>query len=175
MKNNIIKKILIILVIIIFGCLAYFFDKNLNTVNNISYEEFYNSRLINIPKEIYENTKEEDYFFDILNSDKIYVYVMYSKNSEYSTKFLETVSNAVNQKPLNSYYTLKSQAIEDRTEPQVSGKPYNVNVWFLENCGSFCVIDNKHKRIITPDISTENEDPNNRGKAMNFLNDVMKY
>ena len=175
MKKNQIKITIFIVLLILLGYLAYFFDKNFNTINNISYEEFYNSRLITIPQEVYDNTPKNDFFFDILHSDKTYVYVMYSKNSEYSKKFLETVSNAVGQQPLNSFYTMKSQAIEDRAEPQINGNNYSGNIWFIENCGSFCVIDNKNKRIITPDISTINEDAANRQNAMNFLNDVMKF
>ena len=177
-----VKFIIGLLLIILIGSGIYYYYENV--IVNPS-----NARVINIPQQVYDYTNEKDFFYEILNTDKRYVYVMYSKNSQYSRRFLKTVSNALTEKPLNKYYTLKSQAIEERPEPQVEKncktydecqekmKIYNFtgNVWFVENCGSFCIIDNHKKRVITPDISTNNKEAVSREKALNFLNDTVRW
>lgn len=169
--------------------LQKFIDKSRITIANLPPLNPSNARIISIPDEVYQHTKNNDFFYDILHTDKRYVYVMYSKNSEYSQKFLKTISNSLNEKPLKKYYTLKAQAIEDRQEPQVEKdcktldecqekiKTFNYigNVWFVENCGSFCIIDNHSKRVLTPDISTESKEAGNREKALNFLNDTIRH
>lgn len=163
-------------------------NKSLVTIENLPPLNPSNARIIAIPDEVYKNTPHNDFFYGILHADKRYVYVMYSKNSQFSQKFLKTISNALSEKPLKKYYTLKSQAIEDRAEPQVEKncktpeecqekiKKYNYtgNVWFVENCGSFCIIDNHSKRVLTPDISTESKEAGTREKALIFLNDTIK-
>lgn len=178
------KKYIIISLICIITILAavyIIFGKNIqigiNNIEKIAHLDYTNVRIITIPDKVYQNTTKDDFFYNILNSDsdKRFVYVMYSKNSEESQKFLNTVSNAIGEAPLNLYYTIKSQAIEDRTEPQIKQDIYQGNIWFIGYCGSFCIIDSKNKRVLTPDISTKNKDPLNRGKAMNFLNDAINY
>ena len=173
--------ILLILIIIILTGAYLIFEKNMllniNNIETMAHLGYTDMRIIKIPEKVYQNTKENDFFYDILNSnsERRFVYVMYSKNSDESKKFLQTVSNAIGEAPLNLYYIIKSQAIEDRAEPQIKQDTYQGNIWFIAYCGSFCIIDNKNKRVLTPDISTKNKDPLNRGKAMNFLNDALRY
>lgn len=171
---------IIFLTLLGFGTFYYYENEIVNPSN---------ARIIDIPQEVYSYTGEKDFFYEILHNDKRYIYVMYSKSSQYSQKFLKTISNAVEEKPLKKYYTLKSQAIQDRPEPQVEKNcksyddcqekmriyNYTGNVWFNENCGSFCIIDNHKKRVLTPDISTESKEAINREKALNFLNDTIRH
>lgn len=140
------------------------------------------SNVIDIPEGVYTNTDSKDPFYEILNSNssKKTVYSIALRGCPYSAKFVGGIKNEFDNSNLSNYYDFKlkhvSQGSHSISSPRIACSSQadcdekfeqlklRGEIWFLENCPSFCIIDARNRRVITPVNRSQDPKP-----AIDFL------
>lgn len=120
------------------------------------------TKIAPINQDVYDSITVADDFYSVFHSARRQVVILYSPENIHSADFVKSIKAKLTRPPYDTKFDYK--LVELKTLKDSAG-----SIYLLKNCESFCVIDNKVKKIYVPHIYTGVRKVNNITKAFAFI------